>query len=418
MKNIKKILIILAVILIILIILFVVLYRYINYNTGSEESDYDSGPQDIQIQLDTKITREENDNKFFTINDYINNIFQYSNESNETAVKELVENYTEIENINLNGKNPKYYMQEAYKKESLEKAIYYTTGILSYTEENYTEKYTVVYFRVNIDYINQTYKVNLIDKEEYEAKKDDKTELMEEFSIESSNYNKFEQNSYSIEDICDRYIHDYIIKLKYNSSLAYEILDSEYKNLKFNNEIAKFQEYIQNNKDRIYNFTMQSYSKELKENETEYVILDTMGNYYIIESNGGLNYRILLDNYTIQSEEFVEEYNNATEQEKITTNLSMLIKWLNEKNYELFYSKLDKQFINNNFKNIDSFTTYMQKNFFDNNVLEVQNIEKLGNNYVCEVKIRSGYGLAAEEITKTFIMQLKEGTDLVMSFNV
>ena len=72
----------------------------------------------------------------------------------------------------------------------------------------------------------------------------------------------------------------------------------------------------------------------------------------------------------------------------------------------------------NNFNNIESFTSYVEKNFFDNNVLEVQNIEKLGNNYVCEVKIRSGYGLAAEEISKTFIMQLKEGTDFVMSFNV
>lgn len=418
MKNIKKIIIILAVILIILIILFVLLYRYVNYNTGPEESDYDSGPQDIQIQLDTKISREENDNKFFTVNDYINNIFQYVNDSNETAVKELVENYTEIENMKLNEKNPKYYIQEAYKKESLEKAIYYTTGILSYTEENYTEKFIVAYFKVNIDYINQAYKVNLIDEKQYEAKKNDQTELIEEFSIESSNYNKFEQNSYSIEDICDRYMQDYIIKLKYNSSLAYEVLDSEYKNLKFNNEIAKFQEYIQSNRDRIYNFTMQSYSKELKENETEYVILDTMGNYYIIESNGGLNYRILLDNYTIQSEEFVEEYKNATEQEKITTNLSMVIKWLNEKSYEEFYNKLDNQFKNNNFNNIESFTSYVEKNFFDNNVLEVQNIEKLGNNYVCEVKIRSGYGLAAEEISKTFIMQLKEGTDFVMSFNV
>ena len=60
----------------------------------------------------------------------------------------------------------------------------------------------------------------------------------------------------------------------------------------------------------------------------------------------------------------------------------------------------------------------MQENFFSFNNMEVQSIEKISDNYVCEVTLSSGYGVASEQTTKTFIMQLKEGTDFVMSFTV
>ena len=179
-----------------------------------------------------------------------------------------------------------------------------------------------------------------------------------------------------------------------------------------------FDEYIENNKDRIFNITIESYLQEIYENSIKYTILDTDGNYYFIETTGGFEYKIQLDNYTIETEEYISTYEEATEQEKITTNLSKVIKWINTKDYLQIYNKLDEEFKQNNFTDMDAFEAYMSENFFSNNILEVENIEKISNNYICDVLLKSGYGLSSEEMTKTFIMQLKEGTDFVMSFEV
>ena len=417
MKSIKIIIISLIILLIISIILLV----YINNNANApdnNEINTNVEPQDSLIELNAYTEEEKDINKIFMVNEYINEMLNYENTENSNAVHQIVSNYQQIELLNLKKKQSIFYAQETYRRESLEKVNYFVKGILRIIDTNYDEELSEIYFKVNLDYETNGLQITTIDQEEYEQAIKDLQARVEDFDIQLNEYNRFEQKSYSTQEICNKYLTDFIIKLKYNKELAFKFVDDEYKNKKFNNDFNAFNEYIYNNEERIYNATIQSYSKDIREDGIEYTILDTNDNYYIIKATEGLTYKIMLDNYTIETEEFIAEYEQASEQEKIATNLSKIIQWINTKDYVQIYNKLDATFRQNNFPDLDVFESYMQENFFSFNMREIQKIEKISDNYVCEVLLNSGYGLASEQTTKTFIMQLKEGTDFVMSFTV
>lgn len=418
MKNIK----IIIVCLIILLILSIILLIFINNNKpvsyDGNELDANIEPEDNAVELNEYIGRETDDNKIFVVNEYINQMLAYKNQENSDAVRQLVSNYQEIEALNLKQKQSIFYVQEIYSRESIAKANYFVRGILRTIETNDEETLSEIYLKVDIDYTTNALQISVINQEMYDQTIQDTETGVEDFSIELNEYNGFEPKSYSTEEICNKYLSDFIIKLKFDRELAFEFVDDEYKEQKFNNDLDTFNEYIDDNEDRIYNATIQSYLENIQGDITEYIILDTYNNYYTIESTGGLEYKIILDNYTIETEEFISAYEQATEQEKVTTNISKVVQWINTKDYAQIYNKLDQEFKQNNFPDLDTFETYIQEKFFSFNNMEVQSIEKISDNYICEVSLSSGYGVAAEQITKTFIMQLKEGTDFVMSFTV
>ena len=418
MKGIKIVIISLVVLLIVSIILLIFIKNSSPTFSDSNVLDANSGPQDNIIELNSYIEKETDDNKIFAVNEYINKMLSYENNEDSEAVRQLVSNYQEIESLNLKQKQSIFYVQEIYRRESLEKVNYFVRGILWTVDTDYEETLNDMYFKVDLDYITNALQISVINQQIFNQTTQDTETIVEDFNIELKEYNGFEQKSYSTEEICSKYLSDFIIKLKYDRDLAFEFVDEEYKEQKFNSDIDIFNEYINNNEDRIYNATIQNYLKDIKENSLEYTILDTYNNYYIIESTGGLEYKIILDNYTIETEQFISEYEQATEQEKVTTNISKVVQWINTKDYTQIYNKLDEEFKQNNFSDLDTFETYIQENFFSFNNMEVQSIEKISDNYICEVQLSSGYGLASEQVTKTFIMQLKEGTDFVMSFTI
>lgn len=421
MKNIKIIIIILVILLLIsLTALLIILNNYGDTNThvGDQNTIAESGPQDTPIDLNEYIEEETNYNVVFAVDDYINVMLELENDSNSEVIMQMVSNYQMIEQMNIKDKQSIFYIQEIYARKSLERVSYFVRGILRNINEDYTEDLSEVYFKVDIDYATNAALINALDKDTYEQEIHDTESTVEDFNIELNDYNSFEQGFYTTEMVCNKYLSDFIIKLKYDRELAFEFVDDEYKEQKFNNDLSAFNEYINNNQDRLYNVTIQRYLKDIKENSIEYTILDTYGNYYIIDCAGGLDYKIMLDNYTIETEEFISAYEQASEQEKVTTNISKVVQSINTKDYEQIYNKLDATFRQNNFSDLDTFETYMQENFFSFNNMEVQSIEKISDNYVCEVTLSSGYGVASEQTTKTFIMQLKEGTDFVMSFTV
>lgn len=418
MKGIKIVIISLIVLLIISIILLIFINNRSPVSSDGNELDANSGPQDNVIELNAYIEKETDDNKIFAINEYINQMLSYENNEDSEAVGQIVSNPQEIEALDLKRKQSIFYVQEIYRRESLEKVNYFVRGILRTIDTNYEETLSETYFKVDLDYITNALQMSVIDQATFNQATQDTETIVEDFNIELNEYNGFEQKGYSTQEICNNYLSDFVIKLKYDRELAFEFVDDEYKEQKFNNDLNAFNEYIDNNQDRLYNVTIQSYLEDIKESSIEYTILDTYDNYYIIDCAGGLDYKIILDNYTIETEEFISAYEQATEQEKVTTNISKVVQWINTKDYEQIYNKLDATFRQNNFPNLDTFETYMQENFFSFNNMEVQSIEKISDNYVCEVTLSSGYGVASEQTTKTFIMQLKEGTDFVMSFTV
>ena len=129
-----------------------------------------------------------------------------------------------------------------------------------------------------------------------------------------------------------------------------------------------------------------------------------------------MNFKLYLDDYTVDIEEFLDKYNNANETTKIGMNTDKIIKAINRKDYDYIYKKLDQNFAANNFGSLEKFENYMNQNL--NAIYEATyyNSSKENNVYVQPVTLKVKD--SDEQKSLNIIMKLKEGTDFVMSFNV
>ena len=82
------------------------------------------------------------------------------------------------------------------------------------------------------------------------------------------------------------------------------------------------------------------------------------------------------------------------------------------------YSKLDDTFKQNYFNTLAKFETYMKQHFYANNQVKYGSFEKSGQIYVYHIRISDRNNENAQVISMKILMQLKTGTDFVMSFSV
>ena len=144
--------------------------------------------------------------------------------------------------------------------------------------------------------------------------------------------------------------------------------------------------------------------------------MDQNNNYYIFNEKNIMDYTLILDTYTIDLPEFIDKYNNATEEDKAKMNLEKIQEAINNKDYRYVYRKLNETFRNNNFQNIEMFENYMNTNFFDNNKMTYTNLEKQGDAWLFESKIKNANGI--EEKGINVVIKINEGTDFEMSFSI
>ena len=219
--------------------------------------------------------------------------------------------------------------------------------------------------------------------------------------------------------MCRKYLEDFRQKELNNPEEAYSMLDEDYRNERFPT-FEEFQEYVNSCRYMIQYSSLSKYDVEIKDNYTEYILVDNYNNSYTIRTTGIWDYTILLDNYTIKVDTYEEEYNKLSIEQKIQANVYIFLQMINTKDYRHAYELLDETFKNNNFDTLDKFKEYVNENFFDYNLNTTSNVDisNEGNTYIYETVIRSGAGSAAETKNLTVIMQLKEGTDFVMSFSL
>ena len=74
---------------------------------------------------------------------------------------------------------------------------------------------------------------------------------------------------------------------------------------------------------------------------------------------------------------------------------------------------MDGTFKQTNFKTLQEFENYAIQNFTGKQ-LKYEECQQQGNMYIFDITISDGI----KQINKRVIMQLKDGTDFVMSFNV
>ena len=274
------------------------------------------------------------------------------------------------------------------------------------------------YYIVRVDLENMTYELEEMDDSVYEnidqiKLEDDETE------IPNNGNNTFEYEAVSDEEMCRKYLEDFRQKELNNPEEAYSMLDEEYRNERFPT-FEDYQEYLNNCREMIQYSVLSQYDVEIYEDYTEYILVDNYNNSYTIRTTGIWEYTILLDNYTIKVDTYEEDYSKLTQSEKVQANVYIFLQMINTKDYSHAYELLDETFRNNNFDTLDKFKEYVNINFFNYNLNTTSNVDisNEGSTYIYETKIRSGVGSAAETKNLTVIMQLKEGTDFVMSFSL
>ena len=471
-NKLKKIIIILLIAMLILVAILLVIIINSNNNTQEgnniEQSRLEEESDRI-ISEEGKIQNVNSFKLFYNINNcantYIKNV---KSKNSEIVYKLLSQDYIAKNNLNMENvlnnigkidENEVLYVKRMYQKQLVDDVNHYIyiEGILRKTINNILYERSI-FLTVIINSDTQTFSITP-DKQNFPGelqnievinrnfnimniKQENKTEqnttqmenTNEENVIEWSGgkadgysdeewYDVDSVNTYKEQDVSDDYIaraylSDYVMNLKYYGKNLYSTLNEEYRNKRFG-DVSKFEEYIGDISSNLDNISLKSYEVNYYDDYTEYVCIDLYGAYYIFDVTSVMNYTMKLDYYTILSDKYKENYLGLKDQEKGAANVQRFIAMINTKDYTSIYNTLDNTFKQNNFKDVATLKAFINKNMFNSKVSYSDlKVEEAGSYYAYTCTIKENNSNNNISRTLTVIMQLKEGTDFVMSFNV
>ena len=429
--NKKKLLLIMIVLLSILIIGIIVILNILKDNKEYQErKEMSDEIEIIQTETNNQLRNVESRNDFYIVKNCVTKFFincmepEYIEKNTDVIYNLLDQEYINFKNItkeNLSTIIPQIktsvidIMDMYVSEQKSNLSIYIVNGIL---REKVSGELSEFQIMLKIDTINKTFSVFLKDYIE-ETYKD--LQIGNNITAkEIDNVEKNENNRYDYKSISDdEYVNDLFNKYKeeilYNSKLVYNHLDEEYKDRRFDT-LEKFQEYAKDNVKNNVIMKLEKYNKTVTDNYTQYICIDQKGKTYIFRETAVMNYSLILDTYTLDLPEFIEEYNQATTMEKVGYNIQKCLDAINEKDYSYVYGKLDEEFKNNNYKTEEGFIKEIKNKLFNTNEVTGVSTSNEGNTYI--------YNLTVTDTTNEnnnqdmmIIMQLREGTDFVMSFS-
>ena len=272
---------------------------------------------------------------------------------------------------------------------------------------------------IKVDFNNSTYSLYLQDY----INKYDYSHIMNKDDIKMSN-NKIIENDNNIfnyvitnnETMAKEYFSIYKERLLNYVEDAYNSLDDSYKHKRFGS-LDEFKKYVEQNYEKLSNITLAKYKVDNIDNYIQYICIDTEGKYYIFRESSVMNYTVVLDTYTIDLPEFIEEYESANEMKKVALNIQKVFEAFNNQDYKYVYNVLADSFKNNNYKTYNEFEQYIRNNLFTNNTVEYLEFSTESGVYIYSLKVLNTEN-DSEYRKITIIMQLNEGTDFKMSFNI
>lgn len=435
MKNIKKYIIILCIIIVIIIISICVLT--IKQKKSNDELKNIVSEIESPIEETKEINWTEYDTINFAVNRYVQTINannstyielrqseeensgEVENQINQLILDMLSDTYiknNEITNENLREKIPLESEQLVFiplkAKKLIEEDIrtYVVDGIVQNIEyENKGERCYIV----NVNYSNQTFSVELSQKKYEEIDKVDKIA-----NISKNENNEYINTTINNQTKTQTYINMYKRLALSVPELAYNYMDEEYRNKRFES-IEGFKEYIENNRDNIEEISLKKYLAENNDNYTEYVGQDKYGNLYIFDEKGILDFTLKLDTYTIPTDKFKETYNTAEDYKKVQMNIDKFFQMINRQDYKTAYSCLAQSYKDNYFKTQEEFEKYVKNNFYTYNKVSYEKYEQKGNKlYIFSIKLEDITGESAEKKEIKIVMQLDDDLNFEMSFGM
>ena len=270
------------------------------------------------------------------------------------------------------------------------------------------------FYIVDLDLSNNAFKITPLYNNNYTdvSQIPEKTKLN---NIEvSNNHNKFEFLRLDDEEIYTKYAEYFVNLLKNNSTKAYDMLDEQYKELRFKNDFTKFTEYINlmnsNNK-------LDTEIKEIsKYDNNKYIVKTKNDNRYIISATYPMEFTVQLDEYTIITDSFKQTYSSASNVKKVSTNVDKIMKMINNYDYENLYNLLEETYKINNFGNINDFINYIGNKFYNSNFYEIMSLEENEENTIIEVKVYKDNTANTEYNINKIVMALNENTNFKFYF--
>ena len=429
MKS-KKFILILIVLLILLLIAMVILLKC--FKVREEKYVADPPIEVPQRKIETNLSKVTNVSNYYAVKSCVDKFYSYyamsfeNNSYSENLYNILDTEYMTFKNItkdNILKQLPKINnsvidIENMYVSEQQnDMYIYIVDGAL---REKATSQITNFRIMINIDSSNRTFSVLLDD---YIKSKYPKLNLNDKLTVNVSSIPiKGTDNLYEFNNISEStYVSDLFSKYKeeilFNTNFAYDNLDEEYRNKRFGS-LEEFNKYVKSNVKNNVTMKVSKYNKTVNDGITQYVCLDQNGKEYIFKETAVMDYKMILDTYTIDLPEFVEKYNNAQNNQKVLMNIQKVLEAINAGDYKYVYSKLDDTFKQNNYAQLSNFEQYVKNNLYVNNIVGYKDYQKNGEVYVYNIQLTDATGVNSKIIKMKVVMALQQGTDFVLSFSI
>lgn len=440
MKKLKLIIIL----LIILTIVVLVSLLFVNKKEESEITDSET-PENIEVEIEEEVAEvllERSD--YFTVNtcirEYVNTLniknskyYGYNEEGEYACVVGESEKKENIYNLLSNKyiKENNITINNIYSNiNTLEKSMLFSVLDMKNLQNSKLKTYAVhfiiqdmidysiideQYVVVNIDEKNLTFSIEPLDEEYRNI--DEITVTKFEETITKKENNIFTYPTMTNEDVVREYLSLYKKITLGSPKIMYNLLDEEYRDTRFGS-LAKYKEYVEQNLQDIKTAMVDKYQIVEQDEYTQYIIIDKKGNYYIFNEKEVMDYSVILDTYTIDTPQFIEKYNSANAQGRMALNLQKFFDAIENNDYNYAYNCLSEGFKNNNFASLESFEAYIRGICYSDLEIEYEEFEEKSGLYTYKIIITNLDDNNPSTIQKTFIMQLNEGTDFELSFDI
>ena len=422
--NKKAILIFISVIVILIIVAVIIGVIIINTEKEEKKENNNYNVED-EIEATVGVYSLDNYNYYFTILDIITDYYRNVAEQNSEGIYNILDNeYIKNNGINENNvlsklednfnKNCTYKMKKIYTQETNDKIVFITFGNIVNGYYGSSENcYNIVF----VDKTNSTYSIYPINKNEYDTYVingiSNKTER-----IAVNEYNKFNITLVKEQTIIQTIFDDMKENLISDSNYIYGLLDEEYRIKRFGS-VENFKKYIQKNQDYFSKIRAESYLVNTYSDYTEYVVKDQYDNYYIFDEKAVLDYTVKLDTYTLDNDKFNKTYSTATNKDKVLMNLDKFFQMLNANDYRSSYAVLDDNFKATYFQTEESFENFVKQYMYPHANTKFMNFsDKISGVFTYYVELTNKANENDKEIGMNVVMQLKEGTDFRISFEI
>lgn len=410
-----------------------------NTNTDSENIEKVLEPPEESIpeemNLNKEIHKEDKTNVYFTVEKNIKNYITYLRVNNQNAINAL-SNGVSIFNTNGLSNNTTLSIKEMYSVDNDNGRAFFIRLNLSNNGD-----YTILLAE---DFINGTFGIASITNDEYNATIAGKSSIdyTKHIDIPKNEYNAIQYVNLSNSEIAERYLKSYIQKARYSPEEAYNSLDEVYRNTRFGS-FENFKTYLADKADELATLdntaiksasefaTAEEYTNYINnlnikglekfdkytDGDIEYLVcVDAYGNYYIFKISHVMEYKLMLDSYTINTPRFLEQYQTADEQGKTELNIRRIFEAIDNKDFKYVYEKLDENFKNTMFSNYEDFIKKMENNFFKKNSIEFDGYRETEEQSEYTLIVTDANKVESRELDIKMIMNFGNNTDYTIKF--